>query len=916
MYSCIYYVEREGRREKMRKNLIWISSIILLILSMLGGLTVNTIKVSSFETPAIYIVPAETWNTSLTPGMNYPISIRTNYTGNDIWSYQFELEYNPNVLYGGINITDTWIEPINMTATQTMFETSEAPILEDTEKVYVNGTLKTKDVDYLISYTPGLIMFFTPPGAGAVVKATYLMSGVVNGDLITTDENPDARFYAGDFNNTLGRLSQTMAYFYYPPYPPDTASGPGILANVTFHAVSYGFSDITLRETKMVRYNATADEFEDIDTILQHGFFSNLPPRNDVEVTSLVVPATAAIEQPVPISVTVLNNGTYDESVTLTVKNGSAVIDTMAFALEKGSNRTEYFSWDTSGLSPDSYTINATATIASDDEPGDNSATQSVTLSKVHDVAVTSLVVPATAAIEQPVPISVTVSNEGSYLESVTLTVKNGSAVIDTVLFSLAKGPTSNTSSFSWDTSGLLNNTSYDINATATIVDTDVNSTDNTDIESVTLFMLHDVAVTSLVVQTVGTIEHPVPINVTVSNEGSYLESVTLTVKNGSAVIDTVLFSLAKGPTSNTSSFSWDTSGLSSGSYTINATATITVDNDLSDNSRTKLITLQRIHNVAVVNIEVPRRIDVNDTVSINVTVKNLGSYTETFNVSTKYEDTVGNITSITLPNGKNYTEVTDLAINENTTIPFPWNTTDVAPDFYTITATAGITTTDTWTAVGIDNMDTWIEPTNATAGQTTFVTTGKPILEDSEKVYVNGTLKTRDTHYTMNYTTGNITFMSAPGQGANVTATYLYLKKSFFTTQKLIYQYSEKVYMNQTLMTRVEDYNISYSLGRIDFTPAPSVGSQIKATYESGLAGETYLTDNTDTAPWTVLVTIFGDVDGDGAVGTSDLIVFSEAYGSEPGDPNWNPYCDLNGDDKIDILDLANLSKNHGKTV
>jgi hypothetical protein len=53
------------------------------------------------------------------------------------------------------------------------------------------------------------------------------------------------------------------------------------------------------------------------------------------------------------------------------------------------------------------------------------------------------------------------------------------------------------------------------------------------------------VAVTSLVVQTLGIVEQLVPINVTVKNEGSYAEDVTLTVYNETTVIDTVLFSLA-----------------------------------------------------------------------------------------------------------------------------------------------------------------------------------------------------------------------------------------------------------------------------------------------------------------------------------------------------------------------------------
>ncbi len=272
------------------------------------------------------------------------------------------------------------------------------------------------------------------------------------------------------------------------------------------------------------------------------------------------------------------------------------------------------------------------------------------------------------------------------------------------------------------------------------------------------------------------------------------------------------------------------------------------------------------------------------------------------------------NYTIIVLPNGKNYTTVTDLACTENTTILFTWNTTGVAPDFYTIKATAGLSNTDTWNALGIDNTDMW----NATAGQKTFVTTGKPIVEDSEKVYVNGTLKTRDTHYTMNYTTGNITFISAPGLGANVTATYLYLKKTFVTTQHPVLEDTEKVYVNQTLMTKTDNYTITYVTGEIEFKTAPGVGAQIKVTYTSALVNETFISDNTETAPWPVLVTIPGDTTGDGAVGASDLSDLNEAYGSESGDPNWTTYvyCDLNGDDKIDALDLFELGKNYGESV
>jgi len=167
-------------------------------------LSPSTVTIMSYY---ITVIPQSTVDPDLTPGKNYTVSIYTDYNGSDIWGWQFELEYNPNVLHGGISNTDTWTGDGGIK----MFVATGKPILADSEKVYVNGTLMTRDVHYQILYEPGLINFMTAPGVGAEVKATYLYDGVVNGDLITTDKHPDAMFEAGDFNNTLGKLWQTMA---------------------------------------------------------------------------------------------------------------------------------------------------------------------------------------------------------------------------------------------------------------------------------------------------------------------------------------------------------------------------------------------------------------------------------------------------------------------------------------------------------------------------------------------------------------------------------------------------------------------------------------------------------------------------------------------------------------------------------
>jgi PKD repeat protein len=68
-----------------------------------------------------------------------------------------------------------------------------------------------------------------------------------------------------------------------------------------------------------------------------------------------------------------------------------------------------------------------------------------------------------------------------------------------------------------------------------------------------------------------------------------------------------------------------------------------------------------------------------------------------------------------------------------------------------------------------VDRTDIWIG--NGT--QTTFTTTRKPSVLDSEEVYVNQTLMTKPADYTINYDTGEITFTTAPGAGAEIEATY-----------------------------------------------------------------------------------------------------------------------------------------------
>jgi len=66
---------------------------------------------------------------------------------------------------------------------------------------------------------------------------------------------------------------------------------------------------------------------------------------------------------------------------------------------------------------------------------------------------------------------------------------------------------------------------------------------------------------------------------------------------------------------------------------------------------------------------------------------------------------------------------------------------------------------------------------------------------------------------------------------------------------------------------------------------------------------GETDTNDNTYTDGW-VVVTIPGDVDGNGEVDTGDKIKVGNALWSYPGEPRYNPNADVNCDGEIDTGD------------
>jgi len=58
------------------------------------------------------------------------------------------------------------------------------------------------------------------------------------------------------------------------------------------------------------------------------------------------------------------------------------------------------------------------------------------------------------------------------------------------------------------------------------------------------------------------------------------------------------------------------------------------------------------------------------------------------------------------------------------------------------------------------------------------------------------------------------------------------------------------------------------------------------------------------------------GDVDADGQVNVFDAIAVVNAFGSQPGDPNWDPQADFDGNGQVDVFDAITLVNNFGRSL
>jgi len=473
---------------------------------------------------------------------------------------------------------------------------------------------------------------------------------------------------------------------------------------------------------------------------------------HDIAITSVTAtPTSVFVGQNMTIKTTVWNFGIVTETFNVTAYYDENVIETRNITLADGASNTLTFAWNTTGVAFGTYTIKANTTLI----PQDINQTNNVFIDgkvivALSDISLWSLTFyPATVIKGQNVTITTAIENQGiqnatftvtAYYKNVTVWVEVGTQPVA----NLTSGDSAHLT-FVWSTTDVPLGT-YLISANASVLFGEVDIADNSlAAEGAASIVpeVHDIAVTSVVASpTEVVVGGLVSINVTVENQGNMPETCDLSVRRNTIVIETQkAISLSAGE-SKTVPFIWNTTGITLGTYTIAANASIvTGETDTADNTKTDGSVTVGTRDLVILTLTVsPTQIAVGQLVTISVTVKNDGTFTETNINVTVYRDSIVLGTQI----------VASLPKGGSKVLSFAWNTAGVEPDTYTIKATVKVV-----------------------AGETNKENNVK-VLEVTVKVRSTISISVASTTFTVgDSTTINGSITPNPGAGKTVTLSY-----------------------------------------------------------------------------------------------------------------------------------------------
>lgn len=403
----------------------------------------------------------------------------------------------------------------------------------------------------------------------------------------------------------------------------------------------------------------------------------------------------------ITVGILIRNNGNATESTKVKVYlNNSQIEELYVFELEPFETRYLLFQWNTTLVHIGEYRIFAvTPPVEGEVNIADNICYSDIIKIKakqpqiVHDVAVTYLnVIPRQVQVGQTVNITICVKNLGTEPESFKVTLYYNSFPLTVLRVDFLAPSMDSTFFYVWDTSNVLEG-NYTIRAVIPQLEGEENIANNQFIDGVIWIRApqppikkHDVAVTSLNISKSQVYKgENVNVNIYVVNVGDYNESFRLVVYANMSEVWSYHVENLRAGYGRLLSFTWRVN-LNVGRYVIWAKAEYVegeanVENNIFIDGTLLVLSppAYYYHDVAVIYVHPICNIAyVGQKLNVTVIVKNLGNFTESFNLTLYYDLNVA---------GK--VLVQKLPPSAEKAVIFEWDTSAVAEGNYTLKAYA-----------------------------------------------------------------------------------------------------------------------------------------------------------------------------------------------------------------------------------
>jgi len=252
--------------------------------------------------------------------------------------------------------------------------------------------------------------------------------------------------------------------------------GENLTSFATHIYTAVGTFNVTLKVTNNETFSDTETK-----TLTVHSI--------DIAIVSVTPSATeVVVGESLNITVTVENQGTFHwENLNVTTYYDDTEIGTQTVMnLVNGSSTTLTFAWNTTGVSPGTYTIMANATplfpetVTGEFDKADNELTDGTVTILWHDIAVSGVSAsPTEVTAGESVTVSVTVENQGDFTETFTVTAyANETQIGDPQTVTDLAIDASTSLTFTWDTTDVDPGT-YTMEAVASTVSGEFDTADN-----------------------------------------------------------------------------------------------------------------------------------------------------------------------------------------------------------------------------------------------------------------------------------------------------------------------------------------------------------------------------------------------------------------------------------------------------